>query len=123
MGVGMPGSLYLQQFGDYVRKAWGHVPYHVGSSLTMKDGWRDVDVRLILSDVEYEALGFGDPRFYQNSQKWVAHCLAWSAFGRALTGFPIDFQIQQQTYANSQYPKGQRSGLFSVADIHDQPPA
>ena len=46
MGVGMPHTLLLQEFGEHVLRAFGHCCYHVGSSLTQKDGWRDVDVRL-----------------------------------------------------------------------------
>lgn len=114
MGVGMPFGIYLQQFGDHVRNAFdGEVAYHVGSSLLQKDGWRDVDVRLILDDAVYEKMGFGDPRFQHHNAKWVSTCLAWSAFGKAMTGLPIDFQIQQRSLANAQYP-GKRSALFVV---------
>ena len=113
MGVGMPSGLYLQDFGEHVRRAFGYIPYHVGSSLANKDGWRDVDVRLILPDEEYAALGYGVPDQQHYNAKWVSTCLAWSAFGKALTGLPIDFQIQQRSYANATFP-GNRSGLFSI---------
>lgn len=115
MGVGMPTALILQEFGDHVYRAFGHVSYHVGSSLAEKQGWRDVDVRLILPDVEYEAMDLGDPRSPHENKRWCSIVLAWSAFGRTLTGLPIDFQIQQQSLANEQY-KGKRSALFSVCD-------
>jgi hypothetical protein len=72
--------------------------------------WRDVDVRLILSDEEYEQLGLGDPEHSHNNAKWTALVLAFSALGRHMTGLPIDFQIQQQTRANKLYPGG-RSAL------------
>jgi hypothetical protein len=113
MGVGMPQGILLEQFGEHVRAAFGHVCYHVGSSLTEKRGWRDVDVRLILPDAEYAAMGLGDPRHQQRNKKWVSIILAWSAFGRDLTGLPIDFQIQQQSYAN-ETENGPRSALFLV---------
>ena len=62
MGVGMPYILKLQEFGGHLRRAFdGHMAYHVGSSLREKHGWRDVDVRLIIPDDEYAAMGFGDP--------------------------------------------------------------
>lgn len=111
MGVGMPQSLLLQEFGSQVWAAFGYPPYHVGSSLTEKT-WRDVDVRLILPDDEYEALGLGSAKgeFQMQNAKWVALCLAFSALGKQLTGLPIDFQIQQQTAANEAY-KGPRSAL------------
>ena len=111
MSVGMPQMLRLQEFGSHVLRAFGQVPFHVGSSLVEKSGWRDVDVRLILSDAEYEQMGFGDPLAPQTNGWWVSTVLAWSAFGAALTDLPIDFQIQQQTVANAKYPHP-RSALF-----------
>ena len=117
MGVGMPQSLLLQEFGEHVRRAFGHVPYHVGSSLEQKDGWRDVDVRLILPDDEYARAGFGDPERGALNKAWVSTILAWSCFGRHLTGLPIDFQIQQQSHANAKFDKP-RSALFSVAQAY-----
>ena len=51
-GVGMPAALLLDEFGSQVWSAFGSPPYLVGSALAGKK-WRDVDVRLILSDEEY----------------------------------------------------------------------
>lgn len=113
MGVGMPQGLRLKQFGDDLRAAFGHVAYHVGSSLREKSGWRDVDVRLLLPDDEWAAMGLGDPDRVHSSAKWRAITLAWSCYGRELTGLPIDFQLQQQTHANEKYPTN-RSALFTV---------
>ena len=113
MSVGMPQALLLQEFGEHVFRAFGYLPYHVGSSLTDKHGWRDVDVRLIIPDAEYERMGLGDPRLQHLNARWVSLVLAWSAFGKTLTGLPIDFQIQQQSYANEteDHP---RSALFCL---------
>lgn len=113
MGVGMPAALLLHEFGSQVWYAFGAPPYHVGSSLQGKH-WRDVDVRLILPDDEYEALGLGQPNMPYRNGKWVALCLAFSALGKQMTGLPIDFQIQQQTRANEEYT-GPRSTLGIVA--------
>lgn len=113
MGVGMPASLYLHEFGSQVCFAFGHLPYHVGSSLTSKE-WRDVDVRLILPDDEYVALGLGKPNLAHHNGKWVALCMAFSALGRHMTGLPIDFQIQEQSRANAEY-SGPRSTIGIVA--------
>ncbi len=120
MGVGMPQCLLLHQFGEHIHNAFGHMSYHVGSSLTNKDGWRDVDVRLMLPDAEYEALGFGSvagfPQNTHSNQKWVSTILAWSAFGKQLTGLPIDFQIQPLSWANAnEGGAGGRSALFDIA--------
>lgn len=117
MGVGMPQGLLLQEFGEHVYRSFGHMAYHVGSSLREKHGWRDVDVRLIIPDDEYEAAGYGDPERTHDNKKWVSTILAWSSFGRTLTGLPIDFQIQQQTYANGPKNPGPRSALFTVCNM------
>ena len=102
-GVGMPQALLLEEFGSQVWSAFGQPPYMVGSA-THSRNWRDVDVRLILDDEEFEKMGFGDPKYCSRNGKWVALCLAFSALGKQITGLPIDFQIQQRTLANENYP-------------------
>lgn len=97
-------ALQLNEFGSAVMDAFdGEVPYHVGSSLRQKTGWRDVDVRLILDDETYEKMGFGDPLYPHSNAKWVAMTKAFSLLGKEMTGLPIDFQIQQMTQANKEY--------------------
>jgi|SRR5665213_1053452 len=115
MGVGMPAELKLQEFGSQVWNAFGSPPYHVGSSMPAvnKDGWRDVDVRMILSDEDWVAWGLGDP--HSPNGKWVALCWAFSEMGKSITGLPIDFQIQQQTRANKVYGGEGRAALGIVA--------
>jgi len=101
----MPAALLLEQFGRVIYEAFGEVPYHVGSSLpgANKPNWRDVDVRLMLDDEQYAAMGFGDPERTHSNAKWVAFTLAFSALGKQMTGLPIDFQIQQTSHANRLY--------------------
>lgn len=106
MSAGMPAELYLQDFGAVVSDAFGNNDlgvYHVGSSLKGKK-WRDVDVRIILEDDIYADMGFGDPKHPWENAKWVAWAKALSALGRQMTGLPIDFQIQQMTLCNQQFP-------------------
>ena len=94
-----------------VEAVFGHTAYQVGSSLTDKS-WRDVDVRLILPDEEYAAMGFGVPDNCQSNEKWVALVRAFCALGREITGLPIDFQIQQMSDANKNPASdGPRSAL------------
>ncbi len=108
----MPTQLYLNDFGQLVLEAFGEVAYWVGSSVE-GPGWRDVDIRLILSDDEYQAMGLGDPTAPHCNAKWVALTKVFSAYGKAMTGLPIDFQIQQMTYANTNKAcEGPRSALF-----------
>lgn len=111
MGVGRQDGWQLSVFGAHISQAFGHTPYQVGSSLTQKGGWRDVDVRLILPDDEYEEF-FGDPFTKQhNGPRLMMWDLAWTMLGRELTKLPIDFQFQQQTLANEEH-SGVRSALI-----------
>lgn len=102
MGVGMPAELKLHEFGSQVWSAFGEMPYHVGSSLKQKQ-WRDVDVRIMLSDEDWDKWGFGNPARTHTNARWVALCLAFSALGKEMTGLPIDFQIQKLSDANDRY--------------------
>jgi hypothetical protein len=120
MGVGMPQCILLQQFGRHILQAFGEVPYWVGSSMTDKSGWRDVDVRLLLPDDRFLAEGYGHPAVYpqgiHENGKWVSTVLAWSCFGHHLTGLPIDFQIQPVTWANKN-ETGNRGALIDLVFI------
>lgn len=108
----MPHGIWLAKFGMIVADHFGDVPYQVGSSLSSKD-WRDVDVRLILDDVEFDRL-FGEPRSAQLNSKLAAVTLAFSALGTAMTGLPIDFQIQPQSWADEKYGGQPRSALLQI---------
>jgi len=99
----MPQSLLLHQFGSQVWAAFGSPAYHVGSSLANKRDWRDVDIRMILSDDLWDSMGLGNPNKCQQNAKWVSLCLAYSALGKAMTGLPIDFQLQRSTEANVEF--------------------
>lgn len=76
----------------------GFGPYLVGSAMTgeRSAGTRDVDVRHIMRDEEYDAfvggVGAEGVRFLG---------IAIGQYLASLTGLPIDFQFQQQTAANS----------------------
>lgn len=108
--VGMPASMHLDQFGRLVLWAFGRMPYLVGSATYKKVNWRDVDVRLILDDEDFEKLDIGKPGEDASNAKWMSLCMAYSALGEKITGLPIDFQIQQATWANKRYPKTERRG-------------
>lgn len=112
--VGMPATLWLDEFGSQVYAAFGDFPYLVGSALEGDRTPADVDVRLILADAEYESRGFGDPAQPHRNAKWVSLVLAYSALGRQMTGLPIDFQIQQMTRANERENGRPRSAIGFV---------
>lgn len=112
-GVGMPTALLLEEYTAHLVAVFGMNIYQVGSSLpgSGNSEWRDVDVRAIIDDEEYERQGFGDPDRMHDNAKWVATAIAFSLLGWKLTGLPIDFQIQQRSHANAKYADGRRSAL------------
>lgn len=117
MGVGQPDGYLLLLFGMEVRQAFGHYAYHVGSSLMDKRDWRDVDVRLMLPDEEYEDY-FGDPTTEgHDALRLMSWNLAWSTLGRKMTGLPIDFQFQDTTLANAEF-SAPRGALFVDSIAH-----
>ena len=104
MSVGMPVYLYLIQYGARCAAVFGPDVYHVGSSLKRKRGWRDVDVRAMLSDDDWIAWGFGTaPDECPHGAQWESVVMAFSALGQHMTGLPIDFQVQPTTWANKQF--------------------
>lgn len=114
-GAGMPASIRLVAVAARVSDAFGATCYLVGSALQSKD-WRDVDVRLILSDEEFERWFPGYDRVSQAHPTWSLLCDALSELARQMTGLPVDFQIQGQTEANAKYP-GMRSALGLRFDL------
>jgi hypothetical protein len=102
VGVGMPAALHLEAFGREIDAAFGHLPYLVGTAAVGKQ-WRDVDVRLILPDDDFDAL-FPPVEQGQPDGRWGLLCAALSELARQRTGLPVDFQIQRMTYANDRYP-------------------
>lgn len=81
-------------------------PYLVGSAgIGGNATWRDVDVRLILDDAEFDAI------FGTNRQRWELLSLAIGDYLRQRTGLPIDMQIQRQTEANEIHPDKPRNPL------------
>lgn len=111
IGVGMPQAMYLDQFGHVVRDAFGDFPYLVGSATRGKQ-WRDVDVRLILADEDYDAVFGAGTDANETNPKWCAFCMAFAELGTRMTGLPIDFQIQRRSEANRMYPQGFRQPLI-----------
>lgn len=102
VGVGMPAALHLDAFGREINDAFGHLPYLVGSAAVGKE-WRDVDVRLILPDEEFDAL-FPPVGPDQPDGRWDLLCAAISELARQRTGLPVDFQIQRASFANERFP-------------------
>jgi hypothetical protein len=110
VGTGMPASILLDAFGQWVYDAFGETAYHVGSSMYGKQ-WRDVDVRVMLDDADFDALFPGYQLYNQNDSKWALVNAAMSALAQQQTGLPVDFQFQRVTDANRKY-NGARNPLM-----------
>jgi hypothetical protein len=99
-----------------IREAFGRPPYMVGSVIE-RPTFRDVDVRLILSDEDYDALP---------DAQWCLFGFVTSRHLEAVTGLPIDFQVQRQTEANAAHGDKMRNPLgvrgFEHHWIGDQRP-
>lgn len=98
-----PQSLFgLHSAAHEVRKSYDSLGvYLVGSCLARKD-YRDVDVRCIMRDDDFEREFPKDANGHR--PKWMLTCLSLSAWFRHVTGLPVDFQFQKQTLANERYP-------------------
>jgi hypothetical protein len=89
--------------------SWG--VFLVGSCLRTKD-FRDVDVRAIVPDAEFDRL-FPDYKPDRCGTFWNFICTTISEWLRARTGLPVDFQVQRATDANKEFPNKEhrRNGM------------
>lgn len=118
--IGAPEAFHLNNLCTMLNEAFGFNNYLVGSSLTKRD-YRDVDIRCIMDDEEFDTL-FPDSKRNPDAGSWV-HDAKWSLICASISewlskrsGLPIDFQIQRRTQANEQYPSPEHlrnaMGLF-----------
>jgi hypothetical protein len=116
--VGAPEIYNLDLAVCSLNEAFGSHCYQVGSSLNRRD-YRDVDVRCILPDDEYDQL-FPLSTIGVHSQfrdaRLIAMNAAFSEWLRKVSGLPVDFQFQRRTEANAEFP-GARSALGMHYDI------
>lgn len=110
--IGAPQVFRLNQACRVLVDAFGHNNYLVGSSLSKRE-FRDVDIRTILDDEDFQKMfpGIGPTR--QHDARWSLFCSAISQWLSSQTELSIDYQIQSRTEANNLYP-GQRQavGIF-----------
>lgn len=108
--VGAPAIFQLEQCCQQINDAFGGFGcYLVGSALERPD-WRDVDVRLMMSDEEFARLFPDAGDHWEHDPLWLLLTVAISTWLRQVTGLPVDFQFQPQTLANAQH-KGLRHAL------------
>lgn len=92
--------------------AFNDPPYLVGSARESPD-FHDVDLRVILSDEEFDAL------FGSRPNLWGLLCYAVTDQLAHATGLPIDFQVQRMTQANEKFggrprkPMGMEARIFA----------
>ena len=91
-----------------VTAAFDSPPYLVGSATESPD-YRDVDLRVILTDEDFDRW-FGDRVLL-----WSLVCLTIGHYLRDVTGLPIDFQIQRMTEANTKHPTTHRNPMGMTA--------
>lgn len=105
MSLGPHDVYLLDQWGRQIYEAFGVRPYLVGSVARAEDNWRDVDLRIEITDAMSVALSPLGVRTIN---------LAISLWGRQVTGLPIDFQFQSpaefdQFGSEARNPMGVRS--------------
>jgi len=106
--VGCPEQFKLNHACMAIVAAYGSHVYQVGSSLKKRD-YRDVDVRCMLPDEQFEKL-FGESGCtVYNARLSLLNC-AISDLLASQTGLAVDFQFQKRSEANEKYP-GPRSAL------------
>ncbi len=108
--IGAPQFYNLQYACAMLVEAFGYHVYLVGSALERRD-YRDVDVRCILDDTEFDRLF---PNIsgsnYQTDAFWCLVCCSISEWLAIRSNLPIDFQIQRRTQATAEN-EGTRSAL------------
>lgn len=100
-----------------IRDAFPDYGTYLVGSVMERPTYRDVDVRLILSDDNYDRLSDGE---------WSLIGFIFSRHLSQVTSLPVDFQVQRQTEANAAYGDKRRNPLgvreFGTHWIGDQRP-
>lgn len=113
--IGAPAVFILDAACRQINAAYDYCEhaqiYQVGSSLERAD-WRDVDLRMMMSDADFER-EFPDAQnngAWEMDPKWSLLTAAISGHLTKITGLPIDFQFQPMTFANERH-KGRRNPM------------
>jgi hypothetical protein len=125
--VGAPAIFSLEMACQTVNDAFREEDeigccYLVGSCMERPD-WRDVDVRYIMSDGQFQRLFLGTYEYEQHilweqNPRWLLLITSISNWLQKQTGLPVDFQIQPQTFANKHHDKG-RSAIGIKVTMRD----
>lgn len=107
--VGTPGLFLLSQACMVIDQGLG-TPYLVGSATERRD-YRDVDVRVIMPDEEFDQRFPGASPVPMMDPLWSLLCASVSVWLGQASGLPVDFQIQRMSDANERYHDGVRIPL------------
>src|SRR5690349_2568512 len=100
--IGAPEFYNLNNVAMVLNEAFGgYHNYLVGSSIERRD-FRDVDIRCILDDAEFDRIFQHNSVNYSTNALWSLVCASISEWLSHRTGLKIDFQIQRQTDANKE---------------------
>jgi hypothetical protein len=112
--IGAPEFFHLNSLCRILNDAFGYHNYLVGSSIIKRD-FRDVDIRCILEDEEFDRMfpdskgtagtGKGECSWVHDA-RWSILCASISEWLSTRSNLKVDFQIQRQTNANEMYPHG-----------------
>jgi hypothetical protein len=113
--IGAPEFYELNEACRSIADVFGHHVYLVGSSIKKRD-YRDVDVRCMLPDADFDSF-FGSCQNPSHNPLLSLLTISISAWLKARTGLPIDFQFQRASEANKEYVRAdghdrQALGLF-----------
>lgn len=102
-----PGYFKLNQAVAVINRAFddkgSYGIYLVGSCLARRD-FRDVDVRMIMKDGDYDRLFPGAADRPDLNAYWSLTCVTLAEWLTNQSGLPVDFQIQRASVANEQFP-------------------
>ena len=118
--TGAPEGFELELACQQLNQAFdGFGCYLVGSALERPD-WRDIDVRLIMGDEEFDALfpGCRERHTWEFNPRWLIMTISITEWLRKRTGLPVDFQFQPQSHANDRH-KGPRNALGLIIAKED----
>lgn len=92
----------LEHACSVVAAGLGYPPYLVGSSTESPD-YRDIDLRVVMPDEEFDRLFASSKAAAFPGGLWGLLCLSVSHYLSAVSGLPIDFQVQRMTEANERF--------------------
>lgn len=91
--------------------------YLVGSVLT-RPNFRDVDLRCMLDDEDYDKLFSSSYNDLNCDHMRKVMNISISSWLKSLTGLPVDFQFQKTSEANKEFPRQPRSSIGLVVKGH-----